>query len=119
MVCARLLARLIADLLELAHLSLLPGLSNKPQPVHPSLFAIAITVHNEQHQARDVLELDKPQGDVCGTLVVPVLFRELKFLGRTQILCLVKSQVVRLIGEQLDGSRPQGGIFFVIVVAGR
>jgi len=60
-----LLALLIANLLELAHLSRLSALTNDPYPVHTRLLTLPISINDEDDQARHVLKLDEPQIDPC------------------------------------------------------
>lgn len=55
-----LLARLVTDLLQLAHLPLLAGFSDEPDAVDAHLLAVAVAVHDEDHDTRNVLEAYEP-----------------------------------------------------------
>jgi hypothetical protein len=50
---------IMSNLFQLAYLTLLARLSNDLDSVDACLFAVSVTIHNEEHQRADVLELDE------------------------------------------------------------
>lgn len=55
-----LLSAIVPDLLQFAHLPLFTCLSDHPDAVDARLLALSVSRLDKQHQAVDVLELDKP-----------------------------------------------------------
>jgi hypothetical protein len=54
-------SRVVADLLELAHVPLLSSLADEANPIYARLLTVAVAVLHEQHKAVDILELDEAQ----------------------------------------------------------
>ena len=89
---------LVTDLLQLAHLSLRPRLSNEPDPVHSHLVPLSVPFHKVHDQGRDALELDEAHVNRSRTRRIPVLLGNRYGLRGFDIISLLESEDVVAVG---------------------
>lgn len=110
-----LFARLISNLLQFAHLSLLAGLAKDPDPIHAQLLAVSIPINKEDDQRRDILELDKPQIDLRRRRFgIPILGLNRHGLHRRDVIRLVEAKDMRAVGVQLNCLRAHRRLVVVL-----
>ena len=102
---------ILANLFQLAWISLLASFSDNSNPVKSCLITIPISVDHEYDQACDVLEVDKAQVNLCRTArSVPIMTRKFDLLSCRTIVGFIEAQYLCTVLVDLYGFGPQGDI---------
>lgn len=103
--CSLAFLLVLADLLELAHLSLGARLADEFDPVDADCLGLAVASLDVDDEGRRLLELDESQADVGRPVRVPVVFADLNGLRGIASVGLGEVHVLRPVGVEVDDAR--------------